>query len=56
MQAYVLCIKSRYLIYFFNIHSLFGGLMFLSLFEFNVIKENLFILKSTKGKGVFCLL
>ncbi len=35
--------------------SLFGGLMFFSLFNLNFIKENFFILKSTKGKGVFCL-
>ena len=39
----------------FNIR-LFGALMFLSLFEMNFIKENMFILKSTKGKGVFCIL
>ena len=35
---------------------IFGAALFLSLFDLRVIRQNLFIVKSTKGKGVFCLL
>ncbi len=34
---------------------IFGAVMFLSLFDFRVIDKNMYILKSTRGKGAFCL-
>ncbi len=36
-------------------YSIFGGILFLSLFEVKLIKENFLLVKSTKGKGIFCL-
>ncbi len=29
--------------------------MFLSLFDLKIIKENFYLVKSTKGKGLFCI-
>ncbi len=34
---------------------IFGAMMFLSLFDMRIINKNMFILKSTRGKGVFCI-
>ena len=39
-----------------TISRIFGVALFLSLFDLKVIRNNLFILKSTKGKGIFCIL
>ena len=53
--SFVMSFYQMYSILSIHLFRFFGMLMFLSLFDLKVVKENFYLVKSTKGKGIFSL-